>query len=68
MLFLRIDIIEVFKMIHGNDKVHIEKLICIDENGRTRKHNLCLKNRRHVNSNTGLKFSLGELKIIETMY
>ena len=29
---LRGDIIEVFKMIQGNDKVNLGKLFCIDEN------------------------------------
>ena len=28
---LRGDMIEVFKMIHGIDKVNLEKLFCIDE-------------------------------------
>ena len=45
---LRVDMIEVFKMIHGIDKVNLGKLFCIDEDGRTRKHSLCLKVRRHV--------------------
>ena len=44
----RSDMIEVFKMIHGIDKVNLGKLFCIDEDGRTRKHSLCLKIRRHV--------------------
>ena len=34
---LRGDMIEVFKMIHGIDKVNIGKCFCIDEDGRTRK-------------------------------
>ena len=33
---LRGDMTEVFKMIHGNDKVNLGKLFCIDEDGRTR--------------------------------
>ena len=45
---LRGDIIEVFKMIRCIDKVNLGKLFCIDEDGKTRKHNLCLKIRRHV--------------------
>ena len=53
---LRGDMIEVFKMIHCMDKVNLGKLFCIYEDGRTRKHSLCLKIRRHVNSNIGLKF------------
>ena len=32
---------EVFKIIHGIDKVNLEKLFCIDEDRRTRKHSLC---------------------------
>ena len=47
--------IEVFK-IHGIDWVNLEKLLCIDEDGKTRKHILCLKIRRHVNSNIGINF------------
>ena len=34
---LRADKIEVFKMIHGIEKVNLEKYFCIDEDGRTRK-------------------------------
>ena len=34
---LRGDVIEVFKMIHGINKVNLGKLFCIDEDGRTRK-------------------------------
>ena len=48
--------IEVFMMIHGIDKVNLGKLFCLDEDGRTRKHNLCLKIKSHVNSNIGLNF------------
>ena len=40
---LRGDMIEVFKMIHGIDKVNLGKLFCIDEDERTRKHRVCLK-------------------------
>ena len=53
---LRCDMIELFKMIHDIDKVILGKLFCIDEDGRTRKHNLCLEIRRHVNSNIALHF------------
>ena len=35
-------------MIHGIDKLNLGKIFCIDEDGRTRKHSLCLKIRRHV--------------------
>ena len=48
--------IEVFKMIHGIDKVNLEKLFYIEEEGRTRKHSLCLKIKRHVNSNIEFNF------------
>ena len=64
---LRGYMIQVFKMIHDTDKVNLEKLFCKDEGGRTRKHSFCLKIRRRVNSNIGLKFSLGELLIIGTI-
>ena len=40
-------IIEAFKLIHGIDKANIGKLFCIDEEGRTRNHSLCLKIRRN---------------------
>ena len=43
------DMIEVFKMIHGMDKVNLVKLFCIDEDERTREHSLCLRIRRHLN-------------------
>ena len=52
---LRVDVIEVFKMIRGTDKVNLGKLFCIDEEERTRNHILCLKIRRNVNSDIGLK-------------
>ena len=48
-------------MIHGIDKVNVGKLFCIDEDGRTRKHSLCLKIRRRVNSNIRLKFFTGRV-------
>ena len=50
------DMIEVFKMIHGIDKVNLGKLFCIGEDERTRKHRLRLKIRKRVNSSIGLKF------------
>ena len=40
---LRGVMIEVFKMIHGIDKINLGKMFSIDEDGRTRKHSLCLK-------------------------
>ena len=48
--------IEVFKLIHGIDKVNLGKSFGIDEDERTRKHNLGLKIRSRVNSNIGLNF------------
>ena len=48
--------IELFKMIHGIDKVNLGKLLHIDEDERTRKHSLYLKIIRHVNSNIGVRF------------
>ena len=50
------DMTEVFKMINDIDKVNIENIFCIDADGRTRKHSLCLKIKRHAHSNIGLKF------------
>ena len=50
------DMIEVFKMIHGIHKVNLGKPFYIDGDGRTRKHILRFKVRRHVNSNIGFKF------------
>ena len=47
--------IEVFKMIYLTDKVNLGKLLGIDEDGRRKKYSLCLKIRRHVNSNIGFK-------------
>ena len=46
--------IEVLMTIQDIDKVNQRKHFCIDENKRTKKHSLCLKIRRHVNSNIGL--------------
>ena len=46
---LSVYMIEVFKMIHGINKVNLE-LFCIDEDGRKRKHSICLKIRRDINS------------------
>ena len=37
--------IEGFKIIQGFDKVNLGKIFYIDEDGRTRKHGLCLKIR-----------------------
>ena len=48
-------------MIHDIGKVNLGKPLCIDENGRTRKHSLCLKIRRHVNSNIGLNYFTGRV-------
>ena len=38
------DMVEVFKMVLGIDDVNLRKPFCIDEDGRTRKYSLCLKN------------------------
>ena len=66
---LRDDVLEVFKMIHGIVKVNLGKLFCTDEDGRTRKHSLCLEIGKHVNSNIGLNFfSLRDLLIIGTTF
>ena len=43
-------------MIHGIEKVNLEKLFCIDEDGRTRKYSSSLKIRRHVNTKIGFNF------------
>ena len=37
---LRVDMIQVFKTVHGIDKVNLGKLFCVDEDGRTRKHSV----------------------------
>ena len=50
------DMIKLFKMIHGIDKVNLGKLFSIYEDRRIRKHSLCLKIRRHRNSNIGVDF------------
>ena len=56
MFSLGRNMIEVFKMIQGIDNVNLGELFYIDEDERTRKYSLCLKIRRQVNSNIGLKF------------
>ena len=53
--------IEVFKMIHGINKINMGKLFYIDEDERTRKHSFCLKIRWHINSNIGLRFFSGRV-------
>ena len=40
---LRGDMIEVFKMTYGIDKVNLEKLFCVDEDRRIRGYGLCLE-------------------------
>ena len=37
---LRSDMTEVFKVVHGMEKVNLGKLFCIDQDGRRRKHSL----------------------------
>ena len=44
-----VDMIEVFKMIHGIDKVNLGKLFNTVYPDKTRKYSLHLKIRRHVN-------------------
>ena len=63
---LRGDMIEVFKMIHGIDKVNLGKLFNMDEDRRTRGHNFCLKIKRHVNLNIGLNFFTKNYKLLES--
>ena len=63
---LRGDMIEVFKMIQGIDKVNLGKLFSIDEKGRTRKQFMFKNWKTCLNSNIGLKISLEELLIIGT--
>ena len=42
------DMIEVFKMIQGIDKVNLGKPFCIDEDERKKKQSLCLKIIRYL--------------------
>ena len=58
---LRGDMIEVIKMIHGIDKANLRKIVCMDEDRRTREHGFYFKIKRHINSNIGLSFLVGEL-------
>ena len=44
---LRGDMIEVFKMIYGIDKVNLGKLFCVDEDRRTRGPGFYFKIKRH---------------------
>ena len=53
---LRGDMIEVFNMIHGMDKVNLRKLFCIEEDGRMRQYSLFKNQKACLNSNIGLKF------------
>ena len=50
---LRGDMVEVFRMICGINKVNLGKLFCVDEDKRTRKHGFGLKIKKHENSNIG---------------
>ena len=47
--------IEVFKIIHGIDKINLGKFFGVDEDRRTR-YSFCLKIKRDINSNVGLNF------------
>ena len=44
------DMTEMFKMIHGIDEVNLEKLFCIDENGRKRKQFMFKNYKTYLNS------------------
>ena len=50
------DMIEMFKMMYGTDKINLGRRFCIDEDRGTREQSLGLKIRRHVISNIGLNF------------
>ena len=41
---LRGDMIDVFEMIHGIDKINLGKLFCINEDRRTKKKQFIFKN------------------------
>ena len=72
MFFLRhrglwSDVIEVFKMILGIDKVNLRKHFYIKGDGRTRKYSLSLKIERQVNSNIGLNFFYKEYCLLDVV-
>ena len=58
---LKDNMIEVFKMIHGINKVNLGILFCVDEGRRTRRYGFCLKINRHLSSNIGLNFFTGRV-------
>ena len=53
--------IEMFKMIHDIDKVNIGKLCMMSM--EEQENIVCLKIKRHVNSNTGLNFFIRSYKL-----
>ena len=57
--------IEVFKIIHGIDKVNLRKLFSMDEDRRTGGHDFHLKIKRYANSNIGLNFFTRSYKLLE---
>ena len=59
----RDDMIEMFKMIHGIDKVNLGKLFYVGEDRRTRGYGFCLKIKRHVNSNIRFNFFIKSYKL-----
>ena len=57
------DMTELFKMIQDIDKVNLGKLFIMDEDRRTRRHDFCLKIKRHVSSN--IEFLTRSYKLLE---
>ena len=53
---LRGDMIEVYKMINGIDKVHLDKLFEFSNDDRLRRNEYHLKIKSHVNKNSALHF------------
>ena len=53
---LRGDMIEMFKMMYGIDNVNLGKPFIVNEDERIRRYRVCLKIRRHINSNIGFNF------------
>ena len=53
---VRGDMIEVYKMLNGLDKVDLGRLFVVDQGDRTRKHSFHLKIRRHVERDLSMHF------------
>ena len=53
---LRGDMIEVYKIIHGIDKVDLSNLFVFNDDDRLRKHNFHIRIKRHINKNSCLYF------------